>query len=222
MFDSEVARAVSDAARIVHARNRRAGLDLHDLVQIGWERVLRYLGRDTTNHVLAFVCAKGGMILHLKRDRKRGLGFRLGSAARSIDPKFASIEDRDLGYWDQWTRQSLPVEEMIDAKRALLSMPLREAVAWHSHHWLGHEYTHLEDEFGVSGGRIRQLAAAGNAKMRATIDVPHVPTKSRRYQEERERYADLRARGATRSQASNGCKGPHAYAALVRQLDGAT
>jgi hypothetical protein len=232
-----VARAIADAARIVRARNRRCELD--ELVQVGWERVLRYLGRDNVSPTLAFVCAKQGMIeatrLAAGRDRH-------GRTRRFADPVFVPVdEDRDVAVWDQWRRHALPIEEMIDAKRALLGMQLREAVAWYSHHWTGDELGRLTNEFGVTEGRIRQYCASARAKLAAAwagdgfeteaererrLDLERAEREMRRataYQrmldERRARRADLLARGMPRARATRAAQSVTRYAAAIRNTE---
>jgi hypothetical protein len=230
----EVSRAISDAARMVRARNRHCELD--ELVQVGWERVLRYLGREHVSPTLAFVCAKQGMIEATRLDAGRD---RHGRARRFADPVFVVVDEhRDIAVWDQWRRHALPIEEMIDAKRALLGMQLREAVAWYSHHWLGDELGRLTGEFGVTEGRIRQYCASARAKLAAAWAGDGFETQGDREQrlgrertertlrratayrrmlaERRARRADLVARGVRRSEAARAAQSVTRYAAAIR------
>jgi hypothetical protein len=232
-MNPEIARAVSDAARIIRAGNR-CGPELDELVQVGWERVLRYLGREHLSPTLAFVCAKQGMLAEVRRSAGRD---QLGRRRRFPDPVFVAVDERDVAVWDQWRRQALPLEEMIDAKRALLGMQMREAVAWYSHHWLGEELGHLTSELGVTEGRIRQYCAAARAKLAATWagdgfeivaerdarrererterDERRALARARMLAERSTRYADLRARGASGADAARACQTATRYAAAV-------
>ena len=220
----------------------RAGnriLELNELVQVGWERVLRYLGRETTNAVLAFVCAKQGMLAETRLAAGRD---RNGRARRRGDPVFVELdENRDVAVWDQWRRFSLPVEEMIDAKRALLGMQMREAVAWYSHHWLGAELGELTGELGVTEGRIRQYCASARAKLAAAWAGDAVETEAEREQRERRernerdaqraaanermlaerrrRRADLRSRGFSGADLSRAAQSYTRYAEALRRTE---
>jgi hypothetical protein len=171
--------AISDAARIVKAALPPGnGLELADLVNIGAERVLRY---GPSSRVLAFVCAKQGMQYEVQR-------WRAGRQARRLRPDFVEYDDD----WDAsaWRRSAaLDVELLIDLKRALLAMQLREAVAWYSHHWIGEELGHLEQEFGVTESRIRQYIAAALDKLKAAWRGAAFETEEDRATRERTRVA---------------------------------
>lgn len=241
LADPEVARAITDAARIVRAGNQRSALELDELVQVGWERVLRYLGRENVSPTLAFVCAKQGMLAAVRVAAGRD---RFGRTRRCGDPVFVALDEgregRDVAVWDQWRRHALPVEEMIDAKRALLGMQLREAMAWYSHHWLGEELGHLTGELGVTEGRIRQLCASARAKLAAVWAGDGFETETERQArlerdqqeraerreaarqhmlaERRARWADLRARGLRGAEARRAAQSATRYAEAVRRL----
>lgn len=233
-IDIEVARAICDAARIVRAGNR-GGVELNELVQVGWERVLRYLGREHVSPTLAFVCAKQGMLAEVRRAAGRD---QLGRRRRFPDPVFVAIDDRDVSVWDQWRRYALPLEHMIDVKRALLAMQLREAVAWYSHHWLCEGLDHLMPELGVSEARIRQYCRAARDKLaaawagewfeteadleerRATAarerDARRADANERMLAERRRRFAELRELGVSSKAARRASGSTARYAAIVR------
>lgn len=222
--------AISDAARIVKASLPAGhGLELADLVNIGAERVLHY---GPSSRVLAFVCAKHGMWLEVQR-------WRAGRQARRLRPDFVEYDsDWDDSVWRRST--ALDVELLIDLKRALLAMQLREAVAWYSHHWIGEELGHLEHEFGVTEGRIRQYVAAARDKLKAAWrgaafeteedratreraraaarDVARAAANAKMLADRRSRRAQLRAMGATSRQAIKGCHSRVRFMAMARQL----
>lgn len=223
-------KAISDAARIVKASLPAGhGLELADLVQIGVERVLHY---GPASSVLAFVCAKQGMQYEVQR-------WRAGRQARRLRPEFVDYDDN----WDDfvWRRSTaLDLELLIDVKRALLAMQLREAVAWYSHHWLGEELGHLEPELGVTEGRIRQYAAAARDKLKAAWrgasfeseedratrerarvaarDVARAAANEKMLAARRRRRLQLRAMGATSAQAIKGARSRVEFSRVARQL----
>ena len=60
-------RAISDAARYVRRRLPSSNtIELQDLVQVGCERVLRYV-REGMPPVVAFICARDGMVEESRR-----------------------------------------------------------------------------------------------------------------------------------------------------------
>lgn len=225
-------RPITDAARIVKASlPSHHGLELADLVQIGTERILRHLTGNEPGW-LAFVCAKQGMIYEVAR-------WRAGRQARRLAPMFVEYDDA----WDSsvWRRSSaLDLELLIDLKRALLSMQLREAVSWYSHHWLCQELGHLETELGVTEGRIRQYCASAREKLKAAwrgdgfeteeeratrnklerreIEKRQALANEKMLRERRERREQLVAMGASNAQACVGCRSRLQFGALVRQL----
>lgn len=232
-------RPITDAARIVKASLPKGhGLELADLVSIGAERVLRYLGEAPSSAVLVFVCARQGMESEARRWSARGThaGRRVKARLEFCDYD----EARDVAYWDQWRRYTLPVETMIDMKRALLAMQLREAVSWYSHHWLGEELDHLERELGVTDGRVQQYCASARKKLAATWRGEHFETegeiaarKARQIAERdarraaanarmlaarRERFAELKRLGAEPGQAKIGSRSKVQFATAYRQL----
>lgn len=222
--------AISDAARIVRA-SLPAGhcLELADLVNIGVERVLRY---GPASRVLAFVCARQGMQYEVQR-------WRAGRQVRRLRPDFVEYDESyDASAWRR--SNALDVELLIDLKRALLAMQLREAVAWYSHHWIGEELGHLEQEFGVTEGRIRQYVAAARDKLKAAWrgaafeteedratrerarvaarDVARAAANAKMLADRRSRRAQLRAMGATSPQATKGCRSRVEFLAAARRL----
>lgn len=222
--------AISNAARVVKASLRAGhGLELADLVNIGVERVLRY---RPSNPALAFVCAKHGMHYEVAR-------WRAGRQARRLRPEFVEYQ----GEWDDrvWRRATtLDVELLIDLKRALLAMQLREAVAWYSHHWIGEELAHLEREFGVGEARIRQYVAEAREKLKAAWrgaafeteedraarerariaarDVARAAANEKMLAERRARRVQLRAMGATSAQAIKGARSRVQFRLLAQRL----
>lgn len=222
--------AISDAARIVKASLPPGhGLELADLVSIGVERILRY---GPSSPVLAFVCAKQGMQLEVQR-------WRAGRQARRLRPQFVEYQTE----WDDrmWRRSTtLDVELLIDLKRALLGMQLREAIAWYSHHWIGEELGHLERELGVGEGRIRQYVAEAREKLKAAWrgaafeteedraarerarvaarDVARAAANEKMLAERRARRVQLRAMGASSAQAIKGASSRVRFLRVARQL----
>jgi hypothetical protein len=162
--------------------------------------------------------------------------WRAGRQARREKPVFVEYDEE----WDSavWRRaSSLDLELLIDLKRALLAMQLREAVAWYSHHWLGEELGHLESELGVSGARIRQYCAEARDRLarswrgdalesheeqlsryRAVRERIEAKEHADMLAERRRRYTELRSLGATVGEARR-CIGNKArYLTLARQL----
>lgn len=230
-------KPITDAARIVRSRMPRGcTLELADLVSIGAEHVLRYVrATDGNLTALVFVSARRAM----EQEVRRSCGRAHSGRARKtfVDPQFVSFDELDVGAWDQWRRFVLPIEELIDAKRALLGMQLREAVAWYSHHWLCEELDHLEVELGVSEHRIRQYCAAAREKLAAAWQGERMQTdeewrehRQRQQEEQRAaahaqmladrkaRYTDLRRLGADAKTARWGCATKPRYLVAVRQL----
>lgn len=231
-------RPITDAARYVRARLPRGhAFDLHDLVGIGYEHVARYVDPGT-HPTVAFICAKQGMLYAARKWQGRNPH---GRKRKTIpDPSFRAF-DEEYDVWDVWRRSStLDIESLIDAKRALLGMRLQEAVSWYSHHWLGEELDHLEDELGVSGGRIRQYIAEAREKLKAAWrgvafeteedraarerarvaarDVSRAAANAKMLAERRRRYAELRGLGLGKSEATR-CAGSKArYLTRARQL----
>lgn len=158
------AKPISDAARHVRARLPRSNtIELADLVQIGWERVTRYLrGASSAHTTLVFVCAKQGMFDEAARWAGNAWAPDAAGKARRIGEAPAFTGEHE---WHSCTR--LDVDLLIDIKRALLSMPLREAASWYSRHMLDERVGTLGPEFGVSRGRICQYEMAARARLRA-------------------------------------------------------
>lgn len=160
------AKPITDAARHVRARLPRSNtIELADLVQVGWERVTRYLsGAAVASTTLVFVCAKQGMVEEAARwasnawaPDSSGKPRRTGKA-----PAFTGVHE-----WHRTT--TLDVDLLIDIKRTLLSMPLREAASWYSRHMLDERVGSLGPEFGVSRSRICQYELAARAKLQAAV-----------------------------------------------------
>ncbi len=229
-------RPISDAARIVKASLPIGhGFELLDLVSIGVERLLTYLPNGA-NPGLVFICAKQGMQYEARRWRGKEPH---GHARKSPDPVFCEYRDD----WDSnvWRRAHAPeLETLIDLKRALLAMQLREAVSWYSHHWLCEELDHLESELGVSDGRIRQYCAAALEKLRAawrgdgfdteaqraTREAARIAARDQRralanaamLTERRRRRHELRSLGLGSDAATRAAGSQHRYATALRQL----
>lgn len=149
---------ISDAARIVFRQwrgSRNFDLELSDLVQIGCERVLTYLsGAESITGVLVFVCAKQGMQYEARRSGGMP-GNRKNQHGRPDTLPLSEPEDDGFPtHWRKFT-PALPIEEMIDAKRALLALPMREAYSWLACDVWGHEKTHAANELGMSYASVR-------------------------------------------------------------------
>lgn len=119
------ARPISDAARIVRSVLPKHAFDLDELVQIGWEKVLRYKP-DPASPTLVFVAAKLAMLnaydRWIRREWRRnasGNRERIGPAPR--------VEE-----YQEWQRSepAPPIEALIDIYRALLRMRDEEREAW--------------------------------------------------------------------------------------------
>jgi hypothetical protein len=228
--------AITSAARIVKSAHRSHPFEVADLVSIGAERVIRYLsGSEGAAGALVFVCAKQGMLYELRRWQGRDPhGLQGEKRRKSADPVLT-------GY-HEWMGlvPTPPYETLIDLKRALLAMQLREAVSWYSHHWLCEELDHLENELGVSEGRIRQYCAAAKEKLQAAWrgerfetadeasarkDAETQETVRRRsaanermLTERKTRYAELRAMGADSKQAAWGGAAKSRYRIIANRL----
>lgn len=226
-------RAISDAARYVRRRLPSSNtIELQDLVQVGCERVLRYV-REGLPPVVAFICARDGMVEESRRwaqktwvaaeGRKK---LHLGKYA----PRVRSGPAPRLTGLHEWHR-CVPAPDMallIDIKRTLLTLPLREAVAWHAQHQLDKPAHELAPEFGVSPTRVVQLAAAANGKLRAAVDPDGemrpsntiiLSTWKEKYRHERrQRYQELRDLGASVKMATRGAKSTRLFADTVRIL----
>jgi DNA-directed RNA polymerase specialized sigma24 family protein len=172
--------AISNAARVVKAALPPGhGLELADLVQIGAERVLRYLsGTDGTSYTLAFVCAKQGMF----REARLWSG-RCGHGTQRktvTDPVFVEYDDERDDPIDWLKRCTSPnLEAWIDLVRALFSLNSTKAAAWYGHHVLGQSSAEIGRGIGVTASDIvqhRQDAELRvNARMRADRWAPLGP-----------------------------------------------
>lgn len=213
------ASTITDAARLVHrGLPRSSGVELADLVQAGWERVTRYLGSAPTSRTLVFVCAKQGMLEESRALRGLPRDYRAGGVAPKLEG------------WHEWARitPALPMETLIDIKRTLLAMPLREAASWYSRHMLDEPVGKLGPEFGVCRGRVCQYEQAARAKLKVVAlsgDEPRASSARilgtaalRRTAEERLRYRELRDLGASVKQATRNCRSPSLFAAATRAL----
>lgn len=219
------ARPITDAARLVHARlSRKVTLELADLVQVGWERVSRYLADGTASPIVVFICARDGMFDEVRRWQELPADARTLRAWRAA----GGDEIGDTFGWPRYT-PALDIELLIDVKRALLDMKLREAASWYSRHVLDEPVGKLGPEFGVGRGRICQYEISARARLREVVldGEPHRPSTARimgtaklkRSIEERTRYAELRKLGATVKQATRGAKSPNCFASMLRQLE---
>lgn len=171
--------AISNAARVVKARLPSGhGLELADLVQIGAEKVLRYLsGTDGTAYLLAFVCAKQGMIHEARRWSGRS---RHGTQRKFADPVFVEYDAERDDNVDWLRRCTTPnLEAWIDLVRALFSLNSTKAAAWYGHHVLGQSSAEISRGIGVTASDIvqhRQDAELRvNARMRADRWAPLGP-----------------------------------------------
>ena len=225
-------RPITDAARMVRGQLPPGhGLELADLVSVGAEHAIRY---KPTSAVLVFIGARHMM---WKAARKWSGRSRIDSPAQRDAPVFVEYQEP----FDGWRRRvGYDIETLIDVKRALLSMQLREAVSWYSHHWLCEELDHLESEFGVSEARIRQYCAAARAKLKAAWigdsfvteddraatkqaqcaerDARRAVAHEKMLAERRWRHAELQRLGASRVDARKGCRSHTQFAAVCRQL----
>lgn len=174
-------QAISHAARVVKAALPPGhGLELADLVQIGAERVLRYLSRDAIgpSYTLAFVCAKQGMFHEARLWSGRS---RHGTQRKTVrDPVFVEYEDERDDVVDWMQRCTSPnLEAWIDLVRALFSLNSSKAAAWYGHHVLGQSCNEIGRGIGVTGSDVvqhRQDAELRiNARMRADRWAPLGP-----------------------------------------------
>ena len=198
-------------------------MDLGDLVQVGWERVTRYLAGGTAHPTLVFICARDAMLEESRRWRGLPADGRTLRAWRAS----GGDERGDSFGWPRYT-PAPDIELLIDVKRTLLAMRLREAAAWYSRHVLDEPVGKLGPEFGVSRGRVCQYEIAARERLKEVALAGEVPrtckarimgtAKLRRHVDERARYAELRALGATVRQATRGAKSAHAFACMQRQL----
>lgn len=165
------AQPITDAARYVRRRLPASnGIELADLVQVGWERVTRYLsGAESASTTLVFVTAKQGMLEEARRWAGNAWAPVPGRAKskRGFERRERTGDAPRLTGIQEWHRScSLDVELLIDIKRALLAMPLRHAASWYSRHVLNERVGTLGPEFGVSRGRVCQYEMAARASLR--------------------------------------------------------
>lgn len=178
-------RAISHAARVVKAALPPGhGLELADLVQIGAERVLRYLsGTEGTSYTLAFICAKQGMFHEARLWSGRS---RHGTQRKTVrDPVFVEYEDERDDIVDWLQRCTSPnLEAWIDLVRALFSLNSTKAAAWYGHHVLGQSNAEIGRGIGVTGSDIvqhrRDAELRVNACMRADRWAPLGPRPAER------------------------------------------
>ena len=213
-------RTITEAAHYVRRHLPRSNsIEVCDLVQVGAERVQRYLGDQGSEHrTLVFVCAKQGMF----EEARRWMGLPPDRRVKVyVEPQFCPVHD-----WHRST--SIPIELLIDIKRTLFSMPLREAAAWYSRHMLDEPVGTLGAEFGVTRGMVCLYEIAARKKLRTAVSGGEPLRKSRariggaalkRHLVERERYAELRRLGASVQHANRWCKSANTYATAIRQLD---
>lgn len=130
----DFARPISDAARIVRAMIPRHSLDLEDLVQVGWEKTLRYLaGQESVSPTLVFVAAKLAMLnAHEQWMQKAWIRNASGNRVRRG-------EAPALTEWQEWQRAhpTPPIEALIDVYRALLRARDEDRSAWQAR-WAGY------------------------------------------------------------------------------------
>lgn len=229
----DFARPISDAARIVRSGLPSSNtIELCDLVQAGWLHATRYLqGAESVSRTLVFVSVKHAMHQaalewgqHAWVD-SGGKRSRRGYARRRRygDPP-------ELTGLHEWHR-CVPTPDLallIDVKRTLLAMPLREAVAWYSQRQLDEPAHKLAPEFGVTHTRVVQLAAAANDKLRQVVDPDREvrPSntiilsdwKAKYRHERRQRYGELRRLGASVKMATRGSKSAKLFSDAVRIL----
>lgn len=211
-------RAVSDAARYVRNRLPRGNtIELQDLVQVGHERVLRYV-REGSPPVVVFICAKQGML-----DEARSWGNR------PRDSRTKASDDPATYPVHRWPRHTEPdIEFLLDLKRELFRMPLHHAAAWYSRHVLDEPVGTIGDGLGVSRGSVCLYEMAARKRLRDAVEAGEPLRRSetrilgtaalRRNAVERERYAELRRLGATVRAATNGAKSVKCYSRALSIL----
>lgn len=214
------AQPISDAARIVRATTPRHSLDLEDLVQIGWEATLRYLSPGSVSRVLVFVAAKSAMLtasakwLH-KAWSRNGSGNRVrGGPAPRLE---------GYHHWMQ-VEPTPPMELFIDLRRAFERLRAEERGAWAATRWRGETVADAGTLLGcrpatvIARARIADkrliLAAGGKSAARAG----RTPVHSRKRDQFRARYRELRALGVEPAKANRAAHAQHAYATLLRQV----
>ena len=229
----DFARPISDAARIVRRTLPSSNsMELDDLVQAGWLHATRYLqGAESASRTLVFVAVKLAM-----REAARAWAQNSWVDGPGKRSKKGYARRRRYGEppiltgFQEWHR-CVPTPDLalfIDVKRALLSMPLREAVAWHSQHQLDTPAHKLAPEFGVSCTRVVQLAAAANSKLRQVVDpdgemrlsntIILSDWKEKHRHERRQRYGELRRLGASVKMATRGAASARKFSDAVRIL----
>jgi|GEM_PF-5261060 len=229
----DFARPISDAARIVRRGLPSSNtIELCDLVQAGWLHATRYLqGAESASRLLVFVSVKHAM--HAAALEWGQNAWADSSGKRS---PLGYARRRRLGDPPQLTglhewHRIVPTPDLallIDIKRALLSMPLREAVAWYSQRQLDEPSHKLAPEFGVTRTRVVQLAAAANDKLRQVVDpdgemrpsntIILSDWKAKHRHDRRQRYGELRRLGASVKMATRGAKSPKLFSNAVRIL----
>jgi len=229
----DFARPISDAARIVRSGLPSSNtIELCDLVQAGWLHATRYLqGAESVSRTLVFVSVK-----HAMHQSALEWGQHAWADAGGKRSKRGYAQRRRYGDppqltgFHEWHRcvPTPDLEMLIDVKRTLLSMPLREAVAWYSQRQLEEPAHKLAPEFGVSKGRVVQLAEMANDKLREAVDPEREmrPSntiilsdwKAKHRHERRQRYGELRRLGASVKMATRGAKSAKLYSDAVRIL----
>jgi hypothetical protein len=229
----DFARPISDAARIVRSGLPSSNtIELCDLVQAGWLHAVRYLqGAESASRTLIFVSVKHAMHQAALDWGQHAWATTSGKRSARGHARRRRIGDPPkLTGLHEWHR-CVPTPDlalMIDIKRTLLSMPLREAVSWYSQRQLDEPSHKLAPEFGVTHTRVVQLAAAANDKLRQVIDPDREMRPSNtiilsdwkaKYRHERnQRYGELRRLGASVKTAQRGAKSVRLYADAMRVL----
>ena len=210
-------RAISDAARYVRNRLPRSNsIELQDLVQVGHEKVLRYV-RDGQQPVVAFICARDAMFQEARWWRGGSRDARTPAPDLSTSP---------VHRWHRHTE--LDVEFLIDLKREIFRLPLHHAAAWYSRHVLDEPVGTIAAGLGVSRGSVCLYEIAARKRLREAVEAGEPLRQSgkrilgtpalRANAVQRERYAELRRLGASRHAALRGAKSPTCFSSALRRL----
>lgn len=213
------ARPISDAARIVRAMLPRHSFQLEELVQIGWEKTLRYLPDDTST-TLVFVAAKHAMMNAHDRWRQR-------SRARDASGRQVRRggDAPQVAEWHHWMSQvpPPPIELLIDVKRALEASRAKEIEAWVLTRWEESTFPEAAEALRCDRHTVMRRArrvddritpVAGDQVTRRGRVLTHSP----KHDERRRRYAELRALGMGSREAARAATTLNKYSIAIRRF----
>lgn len=214
------AATISDAARIVRASIPRHVMDLDELVQIGWEKIARYLSDATSaDRTLVFITARNAMWEAVNRWRQRGYTKNASGNRVRRGPV------PELTGWHDWmTHQPTPpIEMMIDVKRALERCAPEESSAWTLTRWQERSVDDAAAELQCRPATVIARARRADARVtmlaggERTARHGRTPVRSRKRDEWRRRYRELRSLGVAPAHANRAANSVHGYATALRK-----